>query len=66
MGSRYSEDRDIGCHTTQNCPEAFQCKTGSGADTSPVGDLSPVGRNTGYTPLFGWRKERHTHLVGRG
>ena len=65
-GSEYFEDRDIGCHVAHNHLEAFWCKTGSEADTSPVGDLGLVGRNTGCTPLVGWRKERHTHLVGRG
>ena len=35
--SGHSEDMDNGCHTAQDHLEAFRDKTGSEADTSPVG-----------------------------
>ena len=56
---------DIEYHTSQDHLEAFLDRTGSEVDTSPVGDLSPFGQDTGYTPLVGWCKERHTRFVGR-
>ena len=65
MDFGHSGDMDIGCHTTQDHFEAFLDRNGSESGTSPVGDLSPFGQDTGYTPLVGWCKERHTHLVGR-
>ena len=65
MDSRHSVDMDIGYHTAQDHLEAFRDRTSSEVDTSPVGDLSPFGQDTGYTPLVGWCKERHTRFVGR-
>ena len=56
---------DIEYHTSQNHLEAFLDRTGSEVDTSPVGDLSPFGQETGDTPLVGWCKERYTRFVGR-
>ena len=65
MDFGHTGDMDIGYHTAQDHLEAFRDKTGSEADTSPVGDLSPFGQDTGYTPLVGWCKERYTRFVGR-
>ena len=65
MDFGHSVDMDIGYHTAQDHLEAFLNRTGSEADTSPVGDLSPFGQYTGCTPLVGWCKERRTHFVGR-
>ena len=65
MGSGHSEDSDIGFHIAQDHPESCQCTTGSEADTSPIGDMNPVGWYAGCTPLVGGCKDRHTHFVGR-
>ena len=63
--SGHSGDMDIGCHTSQDHLEAFLDRTGLEVDTSPIGDLSPLGQDTGYTLLVGWCKERRTRFVGR-
>ena len=64
-GSKYFEQRDIDFRVSQNRHKAFQCKTGSVADTSLVGDSSPFGRVVGCIPLVGWYKVQNIHLVGR-
>ena len=56
---------DIEYHISQDHLEAFLDSTGSEVDTSPVGELSPFGQETGYAPLVGWCKERYTRFVGR-
>ena len=56
---------DIEYHISQDHLEAFLDSTSSEVDTSPVGDLSPFGQDTGYTPLVGWWKERYIYFVGR-
>ena len=66
MGSGYFENRDIEFHISQNHHEAFQYKTGSVVDTSPVGDFGPFGQRTSCIPLVGWCEVRYICLVGRG